>query len=124
MLRFWLFSSAILSFPDYTPDLKKVYEYIIIDSPPSLTLLTVNAISAADSLLIPLQCEFYAFESIRHLLHTVRILKKHFNPGLKIIGILLTMFELNEKISRQIGIEARNHFNDIVFTFISVFKTL
>jgi chromosome partitioning protein len=96
-------------------NLKKVYEYIIIDSPPSLTLLTVNAISAADSLLIPLQCEFYAFEGIRHLLHTVRVLKKHFNPGLKIIGILLTMFEMNEKISRQIGIAARNHFKDTVF---------
>lgn len=95
--------------------LKRTYDYIIIDSPPSLGLLTVNAISAADSLLIPLQCEYYAFEGIVHLLKTVQILKKHFNPQIKIIGIFLTMFEIDEKISRQIGIEARNYFKDMVF---------
>ena len=96
-------------------DLKKTYDYIIIDSPPSLSLLTINAISAADSLLIPLQCEFYALEGIEHLLKTVQILKKHFNPKIKIIGVLLTMFKVDEKISQQIGIEARNYFKDMVF---------
>lgn len=96
-------------------DIKDNFDYIIIDSPPSLSLLTVNAISAADSLLIPLQCEFYAFEGIGHLLKTVNILKKHFNPGVKISGILLTMFEKGEKISRQIGNTARNQFKNKVF---------
>ncbi|MBU0986060.1 MAG: AAA family ATPase, partial [Proteobacteria bacterium] len=96
-------------------DLKKIYDYIIIDSPPSLCLLTVNALSAADSLLIPLQCEFYALEGIGYLLKAVQILKKHFNPGLRISGVLLTMFDEREKISRQIGKQVRNQFKDMVF---------
>jgi chromosome partitioning protein len=96
-------------------DIKEIYDYIIIDSPPSLSLLTVNALSAADSILIPLQCEFYAFEGMRHLLKTVQILRKYFNPGLKIAGVLLTMFEMKEKISMQICNTARNHLKDMVF---------
>ncbi len=96
-------------------DLKETYDYIIIDSPPSLSLLTVNAISAADTLLIPLQCEFYALEGIDHLLKTVQILKKHFNPGIKISGILLTMCEMGENISRKISNAARSHFKNMVF---------
>ena len=90
------------------------YDYIIIDSPPSLGLLTVNAITAADSLLIPLQCEFYALEGISPLLKTIKILKRRFNPGVKIGGILLTMFESEEEICRQIAEEARNHFKGLV----------
>lgn len=96
-------------------DLKETYDYIIIDSPPSLGLLTVNAISAADYLLIPLQCEFFALEGIEHLLKTVQSLKQHINPGVKIAGILLTMFEMGENISRRIGNEIRNHFKNMVF---------
>ncbi len=96
-------------------DFKDVYDYIIIDSPPSLSILTVNAIIAADSLLIPLQCEFYALESMRQLLKTIRILKKKFNPDLRINGILLTMFKKNEEISSQIAEEVRNHFKYMVF---------
>ena len=95
-------------------DLKDSYEYIIIDSPPSLSLLTVNAIIAADSLLIPLQCEFYALNGLGYLLKTIQILKKKFNPDIRIDGILLTMFENREKTSRQIAEEARNYFKDMV----------
>jgi chromosome partitioning protein len=96
-------------------DIKEAYDYIIIDSSPSLSLLTVNAISAADSLLIPLQCEFYALEGMEHLLKTVRIVKKYFNPGIRISGVLLTMFEEGEKYSGKIGKAARNHFKNMVF---------
>ena len=96
-------------------EIKEAYDYIIIDTPPSLSLLTVNAISAADYLLIPLQCEFYALEGMEHLLKTVRIVKKHFNPGLKIAGVFLTMFEMGEKYSGRIGNAARNHFKNMVF---------
>lgn len=96
-------------------DLKETYDYIIIDSPPSLRLLTVNAVTAADSLLIPLQCEFYALEGLGQLLRSIQILKKKFNPGIKIAGILLTMFAVGEEVSRQIAEHARNHFKDMLF---------
>jgi len=96
-------------------DLKETYDYIIIDSPPSLGLLTVNAISAADYLLIPLQCEFFALEGIENLLKTFQSLKQHINPGVKIAGILLTMFEMGENISRRIGNEIRKNFKNMVF---------
>lgn len=96
-------------------DLKETYDYIIIDSPPSLGLLTVNAISAADYLLIPLQCEFLALEGIEYLLKTVQSVKQYNNPGVKIAGILLTMFAMGENISRQIGDEIRKHFKHMVF---------
>lgn len=96
-------------------DLRGSFDFIIIDSPPSLGLLTVNAIIAADSLLIPLQCEFYALDGVGYLLKTIQVLKKKFNPEIKIDGILLTMFENGEKASRQIAKEARNYFKDMVF---------
>ena len=96
-------------------DLKKTYDYIIIDSSPALSLLTLNAIIAADFLLIPLQCEFYALEGMGHLLKTFQALKKRFNPEIKIAGILLTMFEPGEIISSQIAEATRDHFKDLVF---------
>lgn len=96
-------------------DLKETYDYIIIDSPPSLSLLTVNALTAADLLIIPLQCEFYALEGLGYLLKTFQVLKKRFNPDIKIAGILLTMFETGEIISQQIAKAARYHFKDMVF---------
>ncbi len=95
--------------------LKKLYDYIIIDTSPALSLLTVNAISAADYLLIPLQCEFYALEGVEHFLKTIETLKKHFNPGVKISGLLLTMFEKGENISQCIGNETRKHFKNMVY---------
>ena len=95
-------------------DVRKKFDYIIIDAPSSLCLLTVNAVTAADSLLVPLQCEFYALDGLGYLLKTIQILKKKFNPDIRIDGILLTMFENREKTSRQIAEEARNYFKDMV----------
>ena len=95
--------------------IKEDYDYIIIDSPPSLGLLTVNAISAADFLLIPLQCEFYAIEGFSQLLQSFHVLKNKVNPGIKIAGILLTMFSAHEAISRRIVEDVQRHFKDMVF---------
>jgi len=96
-------------------DLKKNYDYIIIDTPPSLSLLTINAIIAADLLLIPLQCEYYALGALSPLLQTVQVLKKRFYHDIKIAGVLLTMYEPREELSLKIAESARNHFKDVVF---------
>jgi len=91
------------------------YDYIIIDCPPSLGLLTVNALTAADYVLIPLQCEFYAMEGLSQLTKTVRLIQKDLNPRLKIGGILLTMFDGRNNLSHQVSEEIRKHFSDKVF---------
>ena len=91
------------------------FDYILIDCPPSLTLLTVNAMTAADSLLIPLQCEFYALEGLSQLLQTMKRIKKGLNPHLKLGGILLTMFDKRTNLSSQVADEARKYFKDRVF---------
>jgi chromosome partitioning protein len=96
-------------------DLRERYDYILIDTPPALNLLTMNGIVAADSLLIPLQCEFYGLEGLKDLLRFIRILKKRFNPDLRISGILLTMFDSSERLSHQIAGQARLHFKEKVF---------
>ena len=95
------------------------YDYIIIDCPPSLGLLTVNAMTAADAVLIPLQCEFYAMEGLSHILNTIRLIQKGLNPSLKIEGILLTMFDARNNLSRQVSDEIRSHFpNETLATVI------
>jgi chromosome partitioning protein len=86
------------------------YEYILIDCPPSLNLLTVNALTAAASVLIPIQCEFYAMEGLSQILNTIRLVQKGLNPRLRIAGILLTMFDSRNNISRQVSEEIRSHF--------------
>ena len=96
-------------------DLDSSFEYIILDCPPSLSLLTVNALTAADSLLIPLQCEFYALEGLGQLLQTVKRIRQSLNPQLKIAGILLTMFDRRTNLSYQVAEETEKYFTDLVF---------
>jgi chromosome partitioning protein len=96
-------------------DLQKDFDYIILDCPPSLSLLTVNAMTAATSLLIPLQCEFYALEGLGQLLQTVRRIKQSLNPSLTISGILLTMFDKRTNLSHQVAQDAEKYFNKLVF---------
>ncbi len=91
------------------------YDYIVIDCPPSLGLLTVNALTAADTVLIPLQCEFYAMEGMSQLMNTIRLIQKELNPRLKIRGILLTMFDGRNNLSHQVSEEIRQHFDNLVF---------
>ena len=91
------------------------FDYILIDCPPSLSLLTVNAMTAAHSMLIPLQCEFYALEGLGQLLHTIELIQRGLNPGLKIAGILLTMFDKRTSLSYQVAEEAKKFFNNQVF---------
>jgi chromosome partitioning protein len=99
-------------------DITSDFEYIIIDSPPSLSLLTVNAMTAANKLLIPLQCEFYALEGISQLMQTMRLIKDSLNPDLEVGGILLTMFDQRTNLSHQVADEAEKHFNDLVYNTI------
>ena len=91
------------------------YDFIIIDCPPSLSLLTVNALSAADDIIIPLQCEFYALEGLGQLLRTVDRIKQGLNPNLNIAGILLTMFDQRTNLSHQVAEEAQKYFDKLVF---------
>lgn len=91
------------------------FDYILIDCPPSLGLLTLNALTSADSFLVPLQCEYYALEGLSQLLNTAGLVKKSLNPNLKIEGILLTMFDSRNNLSHQVVGEIRSHFSDKVF---------
>ena len=91
------------------------YDYIIIDCPPSLGLLTLNALTTSDSVLIPVQCEYFALEGLGQLLNTINIVKKHYNSRLYIEGVLVTMFDVRLKLSRQVADEIRKYFDDKVY---------
>lgn len=91
------------------------YDYILIDCPPSLSLITVNMLAAADALLIPLQCEYYALEGLSQLLNTVHLIQQGINPDLAIDGVLLTMYDARLNLSRQVADEAREYFGTKVF---------
>jgi chromosome partitioning protein len=94
------------------------YDYIFIDCPPSLGLLTINSLTAAHSVLIPLQCEYYAMEGLGQLLKAIHLIKQALNPKLEIEGILLTMFDSRNNLSHQVAHEVRSHFKDKVFNTI------
>ncbi|MEK6650889.1 MAG: AAA family ATPase, partial [Bacteroidota bacterium] len=101
-----------------TTALKKVadrYEFVVIDCPPSLGLLTLNALTAADSVLIPVQCEYFALEGLGQLFNTINMVKKRLNPNLDIEGVLLTMFDSRLRLSNQIVEEVKRYFGDKVF---------
>ena len=95
--------------------LSERYRYILIDCPPSLNLLTVNAMTAADTVLIPLQCEFYAMEGLSQILHTISLIQKGLNPLLKIEGILLTMFDSRGNLGKDVASEIKSHFPQELF---------
>ena len=94
------------------------YDFVLIDCPPSLGLLTLNALTAANSFLVPLQCEYYALEGLSQLLNTAGLIKKKLNPALRIEGIVLTMFDSRNNLSHQVVSEIRSHFGDKVFASI------
>ena len=94
------------------------YDYILIDCSPSLGLITVNALTAADSVIIPVQCEFFALEGIAKLLNTIKIIKSKLNPSLKIEGFLLTMYDNRLRLSNQVYEEVKRHFGDLVFNAV------
>jgi len=99
-------------------EFKEEYDYIIIDCPPSLGLLTLNAMTAADSILIPVQCEYYAMEGMADLYHTIQLVKANLNPGLKIRGIVLTMFDARNNLSKQVASEIKTYFKEDVFEVV------
>lgn len=99
-------------------EIRSQYHYILIDCPPSLGLLTVNSLSAAETFLVPLQCEYYALEGLSQLLNTAGLIKKSLNPELRIEGIVLTMFDARNNLSHQVVAEIQNHFGDKVFSAI------
>jgi chromosome partitioning protein len=94
------------------------YDYILIDCPPALGLLTVNALTAADSVLIPLQCEYYALEGLTQLLATLDLVRDNLNPSLAINGIVLTMYDARTNLSADVAAEARRHLGDVVFNTV------
>src|SRR5690554_6834856 len=97
---------------------RRKYDYIIIDCPPSLGLLTLNSLTAADSVLIPVQAEYFALEGLGQLLNTIKIVRRHLNPDLEIEGVLLTMFDARLRLSSQVAQEVRRYFGDKVFRTI------
>ncbi len=99
--------------------LKDEYQYIFVDCPPSLGLLTLNTLAAADSILIPIQCEYYALEGVTKLLNTIDLVKKNLNPNLEIEGVVLTMYDSRTTLSQQVKEEIMKHFKEKVYnTFI------
>jgi chromosome partitioning protein len=94
------------------------YDFVFIDCPPSLGLLTINSLTASHSVIIPLQCEYYAMEGLGQLLKTIRLIKQALNPKLEIEGILLTMFDIRNNLSHQVAQEVRTHFKNKVFQTI------
>jgi chromosome partitioning protein len=98
--------------------IRSEYRYIIVDCPPSLGLLTINTLTAADSVIIPIQCEYYALEGLGQLMNTIKLVQQHLNTDLKIEGVLLTMHDGRLNLSRQVSDEVRRHFSDRVYSTV------
>lgn len=99
-------------------ELREEYDFIVIDCPPSLGLLTINALTASDSVIIPVQCEYFALEGLGQLLNTIKIVRQHLNTELEIEGVLLTMYDSRTRLSDQVAEEVRKYFEDRVFDTI------
>lgn len=96
-------------------DVREKYDFVIIDCPPSLGLLTINALTASDSIVIPVQCEYFALEGLGQLLNTIKIVRQHLNPELDIEGVLLTMYDTRTRLSNQVADEVKRYFDERVF---------
>lgn len=96
-------------------DIRDEYDFIIVDCPPSLGLLTVNALTAADTILVPIQCEYYALEGLSQLMDTIRLVKRHLNPSLDVEGVVLTMFDARTNLSIQVVDEVKKYFENKVY---------
>ncbi|HHU48798.1 MAG: ParA family protein [Caldicoprobacterales bacterium] len=99
-------------------EIRDEYDYILIDCPPSLGLITINALTAADTLLVPIQCEYYALEGLTQLLSTFELVRMNLNPGLEIEGVVLTMFDSRTNLAIQVVDEVKKHFRNKVYTTI------
>ena len=110
--------SRELRLKDALQELREVYDYVIIDSPPSLGLLTINALTAADQYIVPIQCEYYALEGLSQLLNTIRLIQKSLNPQLKLCGIVMTMYDYRTNLSKQVVDDVRTSFGKQVFESI------
>lgn len=99
-------------------DVTNDYDYILLDCPPSLGLLTVNALTAADAVLIPIQCEYYALEGLSQLIATVNLVRDHLNPDLAIKGVVMTMYDARTNLSAEVDAEVRKHLGEAVFTTV------
>ncbi|HHY14348.1 MAG TPA: ParA family protein [Thermoanaerobacterales bacterium] len=98
--------------------IKEQYDFIIIDSPPSLGLLTINALTAADTVIVPIQCEYYALEGLGQLMNTINLVRRHLNPNLEVEGVLLTMFDARTNLSIQVVEEVKGYFRNKVYRTI------
>jgi chromosome partitioning protein len=99
-------------------DIRDKYDFIIIDCPPSLGLLTLNALTAADTILVPIQCEYYALEGLSQLMNTIKLVQRHLNPALDVEGVVLTMFDARTNLSIQVVEDVKKYFRNKVYRTI------